>query len=274
MRDLWAVVSDPHCGSTLGLCPSDGVELDDGGHYLPSAAQRKLWDCWLDFWKTVRARRRKGDRFRVVINGDWVDGDHHRTGQIVSKNLAATQHEIAVRALHPAIRLNPETIVVIRGTEAHVGASAEFEERAAREVKALRCPATSGWSWWHFQALSQGVLLDFAHHGSVGRLPWTRPNAAVSLAARIALAAAKQGGRAPDLAIRSHMHQGADSYDHVKPTRVIQTRGWQLSTSFVHRIAAGSLPEIGGLLIACEGGRYEVEKVEFDWRRDDPWQPK
>ena len=44
MRELWAVVSDLHCGSTLGLCPPEGVQLDDGGQYLPSAAQKALWD--------------------------------------------------------------------------------------------------------------------------------------------------------------------------------------------------------------------------------------
>jgi hypothetical protein len=219
----------------------------------------------------VRNAKKRGDRLHVVLNGDIVDGDHHGTGQIISKNLAATQHDIAIRCLQLAVDLKPAHIFLVRGTEAHVGRSAEFEERVGRELGAVQCSSTGSHSWWHLQTLSQGVLLDFAHHGSVGRLPWTRANATISLAARIALAAAKHGARAPDLAIRSHMHQGADSYDHIKPTRVIQTRGWQLSTAFIHRIAAGSLPEIGGLIVSCENGKYNADKIEFDWKREEPW---
>lgn len=271
IRDVWAIVSDLHCNSTLGLCPVSGVQLDEGGWYLPSNEQKKLWECWVEYWAIVRARLHPGDLLHVVVNGDAIDGDHHRTRQIISKNLAATQHEIAVEALQPALALKPHAVFVVRGTEAHVGGSAEYEERLARAIGGVRRTDDGAYSWWHLQAISQGVLLDFAHHGTVGRLPWTRPNATVSLAARIALAAVKAGRRAPDLAIRSDKHQGADSYDHL-PVRVIQTRAWQLSTAYVHKIAAGSLPEIGGLIVTCANGKYDVEKVEFEWKREEPWQ--
>ena len=41
-----ACVGDLHAGSTLGLCPLDGVEVDDGGRYSPNASQRQLWAWW------------------------------------------------------------------------------------------------------------------------------------------------------------------------------------------------------------------------------------
>lgn len=269
-REVWAIVSDLHCGSTLGLCHPDGQRLDDGGHYRPSVAQGKLWGCWLDYWQTVKDRLRTGDQLIVALNGDLVDGDHHGTAQIVSRSLAAVQHEITMRVLEPVLALKPSAIVVIRGTEAHVGKSAEFEERIAAELEAVREPSTGARSWWHFQADSEGVVIDLAHHGKLGTLPWTRPNATAQLASRILIASAKAGVKPPDVAIRSHLHQWADSGDNY-PVRVIQIGGWQLSTAFVHRIAAGSMPEIGGVILTCESGNLSVEKVKYEWARPKPW---
>ena len=52
-----AITSDHHTGSTLGLCPPEGVRLDDDGSYKPSRAQLWLWANWLDYWKAVAAIR-------------------------------------------------------------------------------------------------------------------------------------------------------------------------------------------------------------------------
>lgn len=269
-RDVWAIVSDLHCGSTLGLVPERGVRLDDGGWYQPTFYQTALWDCWKSYWAEVKATLKRGDRLILEINGDALDGDHHKTGQIISKNLAATQHEIAETVLAPALELEPKAIHVVRGTEVHVGSSAEYEERLARSIGAEQHPRTGAYSRWHLQAISQDVFMDFAHHGAVGKLPHTRSNPAKTLAMKIAHAAFKKKVRAPDVVYRSHCHQGADTGEEM-PVRVIQTRGWQLSTAFVERIAAGSLPEIGGIIQVNEAGQRTIRKVDFEWERDEPW---
>ena len=31
MKHIVVCVGDTHCGSTVGLCPPEGLELDDGG---------------------------------------------------------------------------------------------------------------------------------------------------------------------------------------------------------------------------------------------------
>lgn len=269
-REIWAVVSDLHCGSTLGLIQPQGVQLDDGGWYHPSTPQMALWGCWEEYWAEVKSKLKAGDRLFVAINGDLVDGDHHQTTQIVSRNMAATQHEIAMAVLGPAMALDPKRFVVIRGTEAHVGKSAQFEERIAKDLGAVANPKLGTYSQWHFQALSEGVLMDFAHHGSVGKLPHTRSNPAKTLAVKMIYSAAKHKQRCPDVAYRSHAHQEADTRDEFS-VRVIQTRGWQLSTAFVERIAAGSLPEIGGIIQTNEAGRYDIRRINFEWKREEPW---
>jgi hypothetical protein len=237
---------------------------------MPSDAQVKLWECWLEYWATVRSERQPGDRLFVALNGDVVDGSHHQTSQIVSTNLPATQHEVAMLTLAPMLALFPDAVVLIRGTECHVGGSAAYEERIAKELRAIPDPSTGAASWWHFQSESQGVLLDFAHHGRLGQRPWTKMTGPGTLAAQIVMAAAKHRSPIPQVAIRSHYHQWADSGDNFA-CRVVQIAGWQLSTAFVHRIAAGALPEIGGVILACEGGSVQVQKVRFDWRRGEPW---
>lgn len=272
-RDVWAIVSDLHCGSTLGLCPPEGIQLDDGGWYQPSTPQKELWGCWEEYWRAVKNALQPGDRLFVVVNGDAVDGDHHGTAQIVSRNMAATQHAIALATLQPAIELNPKRFIVIRGTEAHVGGSGAHEEALARAlpVQTIGNDKTGAHSHWHWQAVSEGVLMDFAHHGSVGKLPHTRSNPAKALAVKIMVAAARHGTRMPDVVYRSHAHQAADTFTEF-PVRVIQTRAWQLSTAYVERIAAGSLPEIGAVIQINEGGQFSVHKFDVSWERAEPCQ--
>ncbi len=257
----------------MGLCPPGGIQLDDGGWYTPSYYQKELWGCWEDYWRAVKSAIRPGDRLFVVVCGDWVDGNHHGTAQIVSPNIASTQHDIAMAAIQPAIDLNPTRFIVIRGTEVHVGGSGAQEEALAKTlpVKTIDNDKTGAHSHWHWQCESQGVLMDFAHHGSVGRLPHTRSNPAKALAVKIMVAAAKHGTRMPDVAYRSHAHQAADTHDEF-PVRVIQTRAWQLSTAFVERIAAGSLPEIGAIIQINEGGKFSIHKFEVAWEREAPCQ--
>jgi hypothetical protein len=271
-RDVWAIVSDLHCGSTLGLCPPSGVQLDDGGWYTPSYYQKALWGCWEEYWQKVKEALRPGDRLFVVVNGDWVDGNHHGTAQIISPNLAATQHEVALATIQPAIALNPTRFIVIRGTEVHVGSSGGQEEALAKVLPAtIDNDKTGAHSWWHWQCESEGVLMDFAHHGAVGKLPHTRSNPAKTLAVKIMVAAAKHGTRMPDVVYRSHAHQAADTFSEF-PCRVIQTRAWQLSTAFVERIAAGSLPEIGAIIQINEGGQFSIHKFDVTWEREAPCQ--
>jgi hypothetical protein len=144
-----------------------------------------------------------------------------------------------------------------------VGQSACSEERIADGLWRDKRPVLTGGgnsSHWHYRMEIQGVRFDFAHHGSVGTRPWTKPNATSNLAASIFYDHAAQGLPHPHFAIRSHMHQYVDT-GSAHPTRVIQTPGWQLATSFIHRIAPGKLADIGGVIITVDGGEASVLPV-------------
>lgn len=276
-----AITSDWHCGSTVALCPPS-IALDDGGSYQASKPQHWLWDRWQAYWQRVATVRDDlGASLYMLGNGDAVDGDHHKTTQILSGNPAA-QAAVVDATLKLPLSLKPDHIVLVRGTEAHVGSSASSEERIARGLRKDGWPVigddvTGTASLWHWRATIQGVRLDFAHHGRVGTRPWTKPNVVANLAAEIFYDHAREDMKrnqmptAPHLAVRSHMHQYVDTHDQ-HPTRVIQTPAWQLATAFIHRIAPGKIADVGGLIVTIQDGAFDVEPVIYHPEASPVWQ--
>lgn len=261
-----AVVSDLHCGSTVALCPPS-IHLDDGGEYHASKAQRWLWANWLDFWQKVGAERdRVGGDLYQLYNGDVTEGDHHRTTQILSGNPTA-QAAVVNEVMKIPLALDPQRLWFVRGTEAHVGPSAAFEERIALGLHKDKRPVvmeadTGNASHWHAKMDLHGWRLDFAHHGRMGQRPWTKPNVVMNLAAEIFYEHCKNGLQPPHLAVRSHFHQFVDT-GTAQPVRVVQMPAWQLATAYIHRIAPGAIADVGGLIVTIDGGRMDVTPVLY-----------
>jgi hypothetical protein len=260
-----AITSDLHAGSTVALCPPH-IQLDDGGEYHASKAQRWLWDCWTDFWRKVDAERvtQKAELYQVY-NGDLVDGNHHGTTQILSGNPTA-QAAVVNAILAVPMALKPDKIWFIRGTEAHVGPSAAFEERIALGLSKDRRPVvkedSGNASHWHVKLDVQGYRMDFAHHGRVGTRPWTKPNVVMNLAAEIFYQHAESEQPYPHLAVRSHMHQFVDTGTAHK-VRVVQTPAYQLATAYIHRIAPGVIADVGGIIVTILDGQATVRPVLY-----------
>lgn len=269
-----AVVNDLHCGGSTALCPTR-ISLDDGGEYLSSKAQQWIWGCWEEFWQRVETvRQTLGAHHIQIFNGDLVEGNHHGTTQIMSGNPNA-QAAALNAALSIPLALKPDEMFFVRGTGAHVGHSASAEERIADGLRrdkrpVMVDPGTGTSSWWHLRAEVHGVLIDVAHHGRTGQREHTRAGAASLHAHDILLSHVKSGDRYPDLCLRAHYHRFNDSNDAC-PVRVITNGAWQIGTEYVHKIAADSLADIGGLIITVDDSGYEVEKVCFTPSRGATW---
>lgn len=269
-----AVVNDLHCGSTVAVCPPR-VELDDGGAYEASKAQRWLWQCWHQYWDQVASVcEGLGYPLYVISNGDLFDGDHHNTPQIVSRN-PTDWFTIANACMEYPLALGPERLFFVRGTEAHVGKSASLEEGFAKRLRSDGIPVegdpdTGTASWWHLRMQVEDVRLDVAHHGRTGMRAHTEGNAANLYAHDILLHHIKEGDTPPHLALRAHYHRFNDSYDHC-PVRVITVGAWQLATAFGYRVATDSMAHIGGLIVVIEDGEYEPKKVPFKPERGPVW---
>lgn len=257
MTTILAVVSDLHTNSTVGLCPS-GVQLDDGGQYRASKAQRWLMSCWMNFWTQVTELQAQFQApLWVVSNGDAFDGDHHDTYQIITRN-HADMLSIAAQVFETIPQW--EQLFIVRGTPAHVGKGASLEETLAADLGATGDPDAGTASWWHLPLECDGVRFDIAHHGSMGSLPWTRANAANKLAAVTVFDYA--GGQLPDVVIRSHRHQYADSGGNF-PVLAVQSPAWQLPTEYVRKFQPAALADIGGLVFICHEGQYTWKAIRY-----------
>jgi hypothetical protein len=251
------VVSDLHAGSTVGVCPPR-VELDDGGDYKASKAQKWLWQNWLDFCGKVEAKVGALDANLVVVfNGDCVEGNHHSTLQTITAN-STTQIKIAQKVMAPLVNI-ADDVFIVRGTPAHVGESAKYEEHLADDLTNVVRESKHAASHWHLPLSIKGTVFDIAHHGSLGRLPWTRPNSVNKIAAAMIIDSHQRGAQVPNVVIRSHLHQYADTGNNYSKIRVIATPAWQLPTGYVNKIQPGAIADIGGLIFTCWRNHYEVD---------------
>ncbi len=248
------VISDTHINSTVALC-NPSVQLDDGQNVKISKAQRWFWDNYCDLLE--RVDREKPDI--LIVNGDAVEGDtKKRSYQLYTRN-PTTAVNIASETLEPLVRKIP-AVYFVRGTDAHGGRSGCLEEHLAKDLGGIKFD--KNYSHWSLNLNVEGVRISSAHHTSMGGLPWTKPNAAIKLAAKVEFEYTEDGDTLPDLVIRSHVHRWGDSHEAYR-VRALITPCWTLATEFIHKISPDTLPECGAAFITCDGGKFDIDKVRY-----------
>ena len=250
MRNI-IVISDTHCGCQFGLCPPV-VQLDSGGEYRANKFQNDVYKKWLLFWNEWVPRVTEKEQYIIVHNGDVIDGVHHGTVTQISQNIN-DQLIVAQKCLEPIItNKNCVGYYHIRGTEAHVGKSGQYEEMLARSLGAVK-DEFGNYARFEMWMQLQSSLIHFSHHiGTTGSVSYesTAPHKELVEAY---LESGRWGDHPPDLVVRSHRHRQYEERIASKNgyTMSITTPGWQLKTPIVHRSASGrsSSPQIGGYLI-------------------------
>lgn len=250
LRNL-VVVSDTHVGCRVGLCHPDGFQMDDGGLYKPSKFQLDVWGMWRAFWDDFVPDATRGEPFAICHNGDAIDGSHHNSTTQISHNFE-DQRRHAEKILKPLVDLCEGRYYHIRGTEAHVGQSAEHEEALARALgaKPNKVGQHARYDLWINVGTSLGHLLH--HIGSTGSQAYEATAPHKELTESI-LEAARWGKQPPDWIVRSHRHR------HIE-TRIPTARGtaivsvspcWQGKTPFAWKIPGARLstPQFGGLVV-------------------------
>lgn len=265
------IFSDIHAGCRMGLCPPGPSPLDGGGTYYPSEIQLKMWAIWLEFWQWVKHSTR-GEPYDLICNGDSLDGNHHNSTSQISHNMI-DQLGIAEAILKPVVarcKKNGGTFYMIRGTEAHIGQSAEFEERLARILES-KPNAQGDYARWDLWKEVGDALVHILHH--VGGTSSAAHESSAINAELVAsyVEAARWGRRPPDFIVRSHRHRSiaVDMDSSRGPAAAIVTAGWQLKTPFSWKISGARLsePQVGGVLIRqgkTEGFFYRRWVRSFD----------
>lgn len=247
------IISDSHCGCQLGLCPPESVRLDNGGTYRPSRFQREVWKLWLDYWNWV-ATVVKREPWDLVHNGDAIDGVHHNSTTQISHSIQ-DQLLIAQTVMAPVVaacRKSGGHYYHIRGTEAHVGQSGQYEEMLAQHLRAVP-NADHQYARYDLWKRVGGALVHLLHHiGTTASAAHEASAVNAELTASY-VEASRWGTQPPDFIVRSHRHRFiAVDMDTARGLgAAIVTPGWQGKTSFAWKVAGARLttPQFGGVII-------------------------
>jgi hypothetical protein len=242
---LLVVIGDLHCGSVCGLALDDYTDAE-GVRHRHNKRQAWIWHHWLKFWDWVEEVA-DGDPWVLAVNGDVTEGVHHRTTEVVT-NREEDHADMAIEILAPIME-RAARVLMTRGTDAHVknvetalakkfGAPLDGEGRSTPD---------------RLEFIMNGCRYSMAHHMGASLRPWTRASGlGIAMQAELSEAAAA-GHERPQVMLRAHRHVWGMFQDVAG--MVVCSPPWQLDTRYVHRIAEGSRPHIGGLIMDHRGAR-------------------
>ena len=270
---LLALVADLHVNSTEGLMPDLSVVLDDGGMYYANKTQRFLLDAWRSYWQTIdRLQKQHQAELYIVVNGDIIDGDHHDTRQIITRN-QTTMMRWAVDLLEPIAQKAGDNFFVTRGTESHSGKSAAWDEKVAGDLGARPNPEmiidgkVAAWAWWHIKMEIRGIKFDIKHHTTRSKTPRSKGGSAGRLAADVQANYMDDGEWPPDFVIRSHVHVRERNDDHATKAYILPC--WQGPTAYGHMLTkASGKTSIGGAYVVVNDGEIlDHDWIGFPWKK-------
>jgi hypothetical protein len=251
------------------LLHPDGAELDDGGTYIPSKFQKKIWSMWDEFWGEWVPKATHGEPYIVVHNGDCVDGVHHGSTSQWSHNLG-DQSEHAYKLLKPVVESCEGRYYHIRGTEAHVGKAGTEEERLAKRLGAI--PNEEGQhARYELWMRLDGRLCHFLHHIGTTSSAQHEASAINSELAAMYADAGRFGLEPPMVVVRSHRHRCAEVRLPAQggyATSMV-TASWQGKTSYAWKIAGARVntPQMGGSLIRAGDQEIHTRHCVFNLER-------
>jgi hypothetical protein len=238
---LLVVVSDLHCGSSVGLMPPDSEII--GGNTLGfgnNHHQRWLWECWQDALAEVEGTA-LGDPFCLLVNGDATEGIHHRSPEVVA-SLIEHHCQMAATALQPLAKLASKTYIT-RGTECHTH---DVESYLARLLNAEDGKARDKWL-----LEIGGCLVDAAHHIGATSRTYLEASLLSIVLGNARLNAVRAGHPPAQVFLRAHRHCGGVYSDGSGMMCV--TGGWQFLTRHGHKVVGDAIPRPSVLILDWRG---------------------
>jgi hypothetical protein len=211
-------------------------------------AQRWIWEAWQQFGRDVEAQM-AGKRWALLVNGDGIEGVHHKSVQVVSPDVA-DHVGIAIEVLGP-LASKASTVLFVRGTECHTGSA---EESIARNIGATINPICGRHAPDRWDVEVGGVLHAIRHHIPATTRDYLR-GSQMSIALVTEQASAAGAGRPiPRVVLAAHRHT-AGVYRQSAVGVCVVTPPWQLLTRFGHKVVshAASQPQVGGMILTYSG---------------------
>ena len=188
MKDLnLLVISDTHCGSSVGLTPTGFERLS-----LSRSERRKR------HWRIYRNLLKSFPPIDILIcNGDMIDGKQRKEGS--TGLLTADLSEQITMAQRCIEVVGAKEIHLTRGTPYHTSGDMDFEDELAQRVSANSICN-------HKQLVVRGLVFDFKHKiGASGIIHGRFTALAAERAWNIEWARRKKYLLA-DVIVRSHVH--------------------------------------------------------------------
>jgi hypothetical protein len=251
--ELIAILSDLHSGSVMALMPPEFTTME-GVEVRPNAFQQWLWRCWLDANQFI-ADVAGDDPFALVLNGDLIDGNHHRTTQIISPDVG--DHVAMAKQLLSPLAEKAEKRFFIKGTECHTHSA---EASIARELGGEYSLETGQVTFERLTIDIKGVRCVFRHHVGTSSRPWLSSTALGAELASEQLQAARNGEKIPHVLCCAHRHDP----HMVTTTRetCLVTGPWQGLTRHAHKVVGAARTRPNVFLLDWRGkGHGEQPKV-------------
>jgi hypothetical protein len=217
------------------------VKLDRGRELTCKGDAFLEWlcDAFEDMQERFHALRQK-ESYILTLNGDLIEGIHHRSDEIVAAKLS--EHvAIAKAALGPLVK-GAAAVYITAGTACHTG---DFE-KVFGEVMGVEQPVKN------VQTYSvHGCLIEATHHmPTTSRKHLEASALSIIMANRIShLVRARH--RVPRVFIRGHRHVTGDYCDG--ETMILCCGAWQGLTRYGHKVVPDAIGRPSAYLLDWRG---------------------
>jgi hypothetical protein len=207
----------------------------------------------LDRYTGEVAKARKGKKLKLIVNGDAIDGDHHNTPDVFTRDInemADLHIEIMADIQKKMGWQKGDELYYIKGTEVH---TSDKEHYIAEQLNAV--PDKDG-NYAHdsFDVVTNGKVSRFVHHGPGAGAGANEGNAVRNWLKAIHYDAMKDGIETPDIIYTGHVHnptyatfETRKGMDY-KIIHGIITPSWQAKNRYAWMKAPVSRNKIGGVI--------------------------
>lgn len=196
-------ISDPHFGSDVAPMPTpNAITLTNGEGNSQNPLQAQMHEVWMEHTKQALADL-KCRRFLLVLNGDVIEGSHHRSDEALAK---VDDHVLIAQWYLKPLYDACENAVMVYGTDCHTGRK---ENSIAKHFgrKFLGNPDISTQKAMDAVEIEvHGCLYNILHHMPCTSKSYLEAGALSSVIGDSRNQHARNGRRMPDVWLRAHRH--------------------------------------------------------------------
>jgi len=239
-----ALLGDLHVGGTGALMPPNFRTLQ-GVTLGQSPAQEFLWDCWELMLKQLYHHVGK-DAFSLVLMGDLIEGNHHRTKEIASVE-ESDHFRAAVHILKPLAKRAHSTFV-IEGTECHTH---EYETAIGEKIGARVNPETGLPVFGRLALDVCGVRMVARHHMPTSTRSYMESTPMAPMMGNEIIECTRRGETPPRVLAMAHSHKARNYTDGTHLTLV--SHAWQMLTRHGRKVVPSASVRPGVWILDWRG---------------------